>query len=263
MALLVFLAAAAGAGVVAADFVAFDDGLIGAIGGAVAAHHLQLRELFFLFALDVAREVLHGGLGHGALLIGGGRRSVLLLAFLALLVAVFIQVEWQLRAASLPWLLGDLQEEQQADRLVLNAVHHVLEQREGLFFVFDQRVFLAVAPETNAFFEMVHREQVVFPLVVDDLEHDPALALAHQVRANEVLFLLVLLRQLFEYSLFDCFALKAGEVADVDFVTELAEDIGAKAGKIPSVGMRAFGTANVDESAERAAHHFEYTLFLI
>src|SRR5215472_16383742 len=47
VALFVFLAAAAGAGVVAADFVSFDDLLIGAVG-TIAAHHLQLFH-FLLF----------------------------------------------------------------------------------------------------------------------------------------------------------------------------------------------------------------------
>ena len=82
--------------------------------------------------------------------------------------------------------LGALQEEQIAYRLVFNAVHHVLIQDEGFLLVLDQRVFLSVAAETDALFEVIHREQVVFPLVVDDVEHDVALGFAHEAGADEV-----------------------------------------------------------------------------
>src|SRR5271157_2019161 len=57
VAFLILLAAAARAGVVAADFLAGHH-LFGA-GGTVTAHELQFRQLLFLVALDVAREVLH------------------------------------------------------------------------------------------------------------------------------------------------------------------------------------------------------------
>ena len=71
VALLVLLAAAAGAWIVAPDFVALDD-LFLARGGAVAAHELQLLQLSFLLALDIAREVLNLVLRLTLLLLDGG-----------------------------------------------------------------------------------------------------------------------------------------------------------------------------------------------
>ena len=49
------------------------------------------------------------------------------------------------------------QEEQVADRLILDAIHHVLEQHVGLFLVLDQRIFLAVAAQADAFLQVIHR----------------------------------------------------------------------------------------------------------
>ncbi len=80
---------------------------------------------------------------------------------------------------------GHLQEEQVADGLVFDAIHHVLEQREGFLLVLDQRIFLAVSAQADAFLEVVHRQQVIFPLVVDDVEHDDALGVAHVLGADQ------------------------------------------------------------------------------
>src|SRR6266404_7755249 len=82
VALLVLFAAAAGAGVVAADFVAFDHLLVAAVGGAVAADHLQFGQFLFLLALDVAGEVLDGGLSYCALLLRLGGIRLLFFASL-------------------------------------------------------------------------------------------------------------------------------------------------------------------------------------
>ena len=57
VALFVLLAAAAGTRVVAPDLLA-DANLLGA-ARSVAAHELQVLQLLFLLALDVAREVFH------------------------------------------------------------------------------------------------------------------------------------------------------------------------------------------------------------
>src|SRR5690242_10325924 len=121
VALLILFAATARAGVVTADFVAFDHLLITAVRAAIAADHLQFRQFLFLLALDVASEVLDGSLGDGALLLGfGGIRRLLFPA----LVAVFIHVERQLRASALTGLLSYLKKKEQPHRFVFDAVHH-------------------------------------------------------------------------------------------------------------------------------------------
>ena len=83
-----------------------------------------------------------------------------------------------------------LEEVEVADRLVLDAVHHGGEQLVGLLLVFDQRVLLAVGAVADALLQLVHRQQVVLPLVVDDLQHDDALGLAHDVGAHQLFLLL-------------------------------------------------------------------------
>ena len=70
---------------------------------------------------------------------------------------------------------------------------------------------------------------MVFPLVVDDLEHDPALALPHEVGADEVFLCLILLRELLEQDFFERLSLEAGEFAWLDLVAELAENVVAEA----------------------------------
>jgi len=86
---------------------------------------------------------------------------------------------------------GHLKKKQVADGLVLDAIHHVLEHLERFFLVLDQRIFLPIAAQTDAFLEVVHRQQVIFPLVVDDVEHDDALGVAHVLGTDQVLFFLV------------------------------------------------------------------------
>ena len=54
--------------------------------------------------------------------------------------------------------IGALHEVKEADGLVFNAVHHRLEQNEGLFLVLDQRVFLAIGPHADTFLQVVHRQ---------------------------------------------------------------------------------------------------------
>src|SRR5579884_3086787 len=83
---------------------------------------------------------------------------------------------------------GGLHQEQEPDRLCIDPVHHVLEQREGFLLELHQRIALPVATEPDAFLEVVEREQVIFPLAVDDVEDDVALEPAHRLGA-ELLFL--------------------------------------------------------------------------
>src|ERR1035438_3253952 len=80
--LLILLAAAAGAGVVAAGLGAADHGLGGS--RSFAAHELQLLHLALFLALHVAGEFLHGGFRRLALLLArvGTQGRCLALLFL-------------------------------------------------------------------------------------------------------------------------------------------------------------------------------------
>src|ERR1700674_15641 len=50
------------------------------------------------------------------------------------------------------------------DRFVVNARHHVFEKDERFLLEFNKRIFLPVAAQPDALFQVVEREQVVFPL---------------------------------------------------------------------------------------------------
>src|SRR5467141_4330916 len=78
-----------------------------------------------------------------------------------------------LRSRLLPLLHLNVKEI--ANRFVIDARHHVFEQREGLFFELDDGIFLRVAAQADALFQMVQREQVVFPLRIDHIEDDAPL----------------------------------------------------------------------------------------
>src|SRR5882762_7795175 len=65
----------------------------------------------------------------------------------------------------------DLHLEQALDHRGLDALEHVLEKIERLFLVLGERVALAVAAQSDAFLEVVDREQVIFPLRVEDDQH--------------------------------------------------------------------------------------------
>src|SRR5262245_1566452 len=63
----------------------------------------------------------------------------------------------------------DLRLPEVLDHAVLDALHHGLEDLERLLLVLDERVALAVAAEADALLEVVDVEQVVLPLLIDDL----------------------------------------------------------------------------------------------
>ena len=55
---------------------------------------------------------------------------------------------------------------------------------------------LPIAAKPDAFFQVIHAQQVIFPLLVDHTEHDHALVMAHGVESNELFFGFVPLFQL-------------------------------------------------------------------
>ena len=93
-------------------------------------------------------------------------------------------------------LLGWAHEKQEAHRFGVDAVHHVFEKRERFALEFHERIFLSVAAQPDAFFQMIEREQMVFPLRIHDIEQDVPLEPAQRLRAEELFFLLVALAAL-------------------------------------------------------------------
>ena len=100
----------------------------------------------------------------------------------------------------LPWstfagllVLLHLDVEEIADGFVVDARHHVFKEDEGFFFELDERIFLAVAAETDTLFQVIEGEEVVFPLRIDDVEDDAALEPAHQIGAELFFLFLVAL----------------------------------------------------------------------
>ena len=76
----------------------------------------------------------------------------------------------------------DLHAEEMAGSVFLEAHHHGFEHLEGFFLVSDERILLRVAAEADAFLEVIHVEEVLFPEAVEDGEHDDALVVAHAGR---------------------------------------------------------------------------------
>ena len=81
----------------------------------------------------------------------------------------------------------NLHAEQEADGVFLELQHHGFEHVERLALVGHQRILLRIAAQADAFFQVVHGKQVVFPQAVDDAEHDHALVIAHLRRREDLL----------------------------------------------------------------------------
>src|SRR6516162_4450076 len=64
---------------------------------------------------------------------------------------------------------------QVANDLFVDALLHSLKEIEAFFLVLDERIALAVAAKPDAFLQMVEAVEMVLPLLVDDLQHDVAL----------------------------------------------------------------------------------------
>ena len=83
--------------------------------------------------------------------------------------------------------------EQQADRILPDAGHHVIEHVIAGQLVLVQRVAVGVRLQADALAQLIHIVDVVHPLLVDRLEQDNALQLADLVLVVELRFLLPVL----------------------------------------------------------------------
>src|SRR5271166_3480601 len=261
---LVLLSAAARTGVVAASLLGRDS-LLFVHRSTAAADELKIGEFLVLFPLYRAGKIRDRGLRGPLLFLGDSDRLFNLVVNL-LLRFLFRERHNRTRGHSIFARFvpsGDLQEEQITDALVLDPVHHVLEQRERFFLVFDQRILLSVAAQSDTFLEVIHRQQMVFPLVVDDVEHDDALGLAQVIRADQLFFFLITLFQQIGDFVFNLGASEATEVGQRNLQTELRQDIRLQADQIVSARDFFFGATDVDIAGDDALYNLVQTRPLI
>src|SRR5258707_8947179 len=64
----------------------------------------------------------------------------------------------------------NLQVKERTNRMSVDSIQHLLEQVKTLFLILYQWVLLAITHQTDALFQVVDRQQVIFPLSVDDVE---------------------------------------------------------------------------------------------
>src|SRR5712692_2832029 len=189
VAFFVFFAGAAGAWIVAAYFGAGSDWL-GRFGLGGSGLILQIFLLALLAALDLSgdfRETLRLAFaGTGGSAGDRGLRSTRAASRKGRL----LRLGPGLHVVGMALRLLHLDVEEIADGFVVDAGHHVFEEHEGFFLEFDQGIFLAVAAQADAFFQMVEGEKVIFPLRIDHVENNAALEPAHQL-GSELLFLFV------------------------------------------------------------------------
>src|SRR5207302_2803666 len=85
----------------------------------------------------------------------------------------------------------DLEVEQEADGLFLDALHHPAEHVERLALIFDERVALPVGAQADALLQVVHLVKVFAPLTVEHREDHAALELAKHLASELFLTTLV------------------------------------------------------------------------
>src|SRR5512143_214836 len=146
-----------------------------------------------------------------------------------------------------------LDQEEVAHAVLLDPVEHGLEHLEALFLVLDERVLLAVAPQADALLEMVHLEQVVLPLRVDDLQQDHPLELAHERSELPLLGLVRGVEPLDQgrpQLVVDDRVPVDPEGVDID--AELGQDGLAQAGPVPVLGRRVLVGVGVEHPVDEA-----------
>ena len=89
------------------------------------------------------------------------------------------------------------------DDVGLHAADQLLEQVVAFLLVLLQRVLLAVAAQPDALLQVVHAEEVVAPQVVERLQPDDALEVAHHRRREGCLALRVRLAHALDDQLLD------------------------------------------------------------
>src|SRR5437867_813514 len=132
-----------------------------------------------------------------------------------------------------------LQKEEKTQSILFDTSHQIFEQYVGFFFVFDQWIALTIPSQSDAFFEVVHREKMVFPMRVNDLQHEHAFVVSHLRSADERFLVIVFLMSFRNQGLFDFFRTHVAwiDTFGAEIEAELLQDRGLKAVEIPFVRM--------------------------
>src|SRR3954447_23976979 len=176
--LLELLAAAAPARVVAPDLVALVD-----VARLDLHRHVDVDAVLRRVLDAAARDTRRGRCGKRARLIAAA--AVLQPARSRRTRAL------RLEAVAVLALVLDLDVEDVAGELLPDRGDQAREHLEALVLVRDKRVDLGEAAQVDALAQVVHVVQVLAPALVDDLEQDVALDLAHQLWAELLLALVV------------------------------------------------------------------------
>ena len=145
----------------------------------------------------------------------------------------------------------DLHAEEVACRVFLEAHHHAFEHLEGLALVGDEGVLLGVTAEADAFLEVVHGEEVVFPKAIKDREHDDALVIAHLLGTEDLFLDVVAFAESLEDGFAEFVAIELGGV-DLFFKVGAEEvvDLGEERFEFPLVDVGLFGGVLVEDVGE-------------
>src|SRR5438477_7030882 len=239
VALFVFLAGAAWAGVVAADFFrrAADSLHRGGVTGAGQRRLLQFAALSALKGLfDLIER-------------GGSAAARAAIAT----IDADLRRRWSRRhGARRRFALHHLHEVEIANGIFLEALHHGFEHVEGFALVLHQRIVLGIAAQADAFLEVVHVQQVIFPLLVDNSEHDHALVVAHGIGAEALFFGVVALAQLLKDGIAQLGAVEFFQrhAFGSQIHAEASEELVLERGEIPLIGMLGSRRVLIEQVAE-------------
>src|SRR5271166_952150 len=239
-ALLILLAAATRARIVAADFVAADHLLHWAL--VAAAGHTCLLQFAPFASLESLLHVVHRSCRTVAPGTGTECRHRIAIAAPG--------------SGRRVWRFDHLHQVQVADCFLLEALHHGLEHVERFALVLHQRVMLTVAAQPDALAQVVHAEQVVFPLLVNHAEHNDALVVAHRVGANQLLFSVVTFFQLVEDGVAEFLTVQlfGFDTLGADIHPEAGEYLVLQALDVPILGVRFLCGVFVEQATENVAN---------
>ena len=151
----------------------------------------------------------------------------------------------------------DLHAEEEADGVFLELQHHGFEHVEGFLLVGHQRILLRIAAQADAFLQVIHGEQVIFPEAVDHAEHDHALVVAHlaarrgsapSTRSCSLELLEDRVAQFVAREFLAALMPACGEAE-----AELADELLVHALDVPLVGVLVFGGEFVEDAGEDSA----------
>src|ERR1700722_513669 len=241
VALFVLLAGAARAGIVAADFGAGADGL-GRFDWRVASLKLHLLFLATLLAFDFFRRKLRESARDQR----------------------FLRGRCRLRRRR-GRLFRRAHQKEEPHGFSVDAIHQLIEKYECFLLELDQRIFLPVPAQADAFLQMVQREEMVFPLAVHHIQQNVALQPAQCLRAEKRFFLLVARAHFFDERLAHGFMIQRREIHPHGFgiEAELVQNFIGELRDVPLVRMLFARAMGLDQLVGDGVGALQYEFFLI